>query len=140
MIRAFKYTQQTFACNLEWIFSPLLKTINFLDLNIHLEPNLITTTIFEKALNLYLYIPPHSSHTATVQQGLVTAGVHRILTLISRLQDQKTAILRFYDRLIARGYSSKVLKKLFDRAFAVRKRNQLKRKPIVEDVDSSSYG
>ena len=48
---------------LKWIFSPRCKRVDFLDITISLDDNMkLTTTLFEKLLNLYLYIPPHSTH------------------------------------------------------------------------------
>mmetsp|Transcript_52022 Transcript_52022/g.156125 ORF Transcript_52022/g.156125 Transcript_52022/m.156125 type:complete len:88 (+) Transcript_52022:35-298(+) len=43
----------------------------------------IFTNLYEKALNLHLYIPPHSSHPPGVLSGLVLENSHRIYTLFS---------------------------------------------------------
>jgi hypothetical protein len=47
---------------LEWEFTPRSSTVDFMDLTLRIRDNRIHTTLFEKALNLHLYIPPHSAH------------------------------------------------------------------------------
>jgi len=47
---------------LKWVVEePSLHT-NFLDLSLHLNGSTITTSTYQKSMNLYLYIPPSSSH------------------------------------------------------------------------------
>jgi len=48
--------------DLEWIFSPLYYKVNFLDITIALQDQKIHTTLYKKPENVYLYIPPNSSH------------------------------------------------------------------------------
>jgi hypothetical protein len=43
----------------------------FLDLSLKLTPTGITTSIFEKAMNLYLYLPPNSAQPPGVLRGLM---------------------------------------------------------------------
>ena len=53
--------------NLRWNFEKCTKPATLLDLEIHLDLNgQIHTDIYEKELNLYLYLPPHSSHSPRV--------------------------------------------------------------------------
>ena len=53
--------------NLQWNFEECSKKVTFLDLEIHLDHNgLLFADIYEKELNLYLYLPPHSSHSQGV--------------------------------------------------------------------------
>jgi hypothetical protein len=47
---------------LTWEFTPLAKTADFLDLTLSITKKGIHTSIYEKKLSLYLYIPPHSAH------------------------------------------------------------------------------
>jgi hypothetical protein len=47
--------------SLRWIFTNLSWKINYLDIPVRLHGNnTIQTTLFEKPLKLYLYLPPHS--------------------------------------------------------------------------------
>ena len=43
---------------LRWEWSPLSKGVNFLDLTLTIDDRRISYTLFEKILNLYLYLPP----------------------------------------------------------------------------------
>eukprot|EP00957_Ditylum_brightwellii_P054016 4091592-Ditylum_brightwellii.AAC.1 len=47
---------------LEWTVIESNNTVDFMDLTITLKDEKITTTLFEKSLHLYLYIPPQSAH------------------------------------------------------------------------------
>ena len=50
--------------DLRWEFSERTRSVSFLDLNIAIDTSgQLSTTIFEKMMNLYLYIPqPHATH------------------------------------------------------------------------------
>ena len=101
---------------LRWLFSNKCNRVDFLDITISIDDNVLTTTLFEKSLNLYLYIPPHSAHPPGVLTGLVIGNCHRILTLCSVDADITFHLRRFFLRLRARGYSSATLLPLFHRA------------------------
>ena len=47
---------------LEWIFEERPKEVNYMDMTIEIHEDWIITSLYEKAMNLYLYIPPHSDH------------------------------------------------------------------------------
>ena len=47
---------------LQWEIHHPSNRVDFLDITITLQNGHIFTNLFEKALNLYLYLPPHSSH------------------------------------------------------------------------------
>ena len=102
---------------LKWIFSPRCKTVDFLDITISIKhDNTVHTTLFEKSLNLYLYIPPHSAHPPGVLTGLVIGNCHRVYTLCSDEADRTQNLRHFFRRLRARGYTSHTLIPLFHRA------------------------
>ena len=64
---------------LRWDFSLQQTTIDFLDLTIMISVgNPIDTRLYEKALNLYLYLPPASAHPPGVLKGLIYGGCCRI--------------------------------------------------------------
>eukprot|EP00956_Cyclotella_meneghiniana_P031768 scaffold84611_cov48-Cyclotella_meneghiniana.AAC.1 len=47
---------------LRWKCEAPSRSVNFMDLTITIVNGRLETTLFEKAMNLYLYLPPHSSH------------------------------------------------------------------------------
>ena len=101
---------------LKWIFSPRCEQVDFLDITVSIVHERIHTTLFEKDLNLYLYIPPHSAHPPGVLTGLVIGNCHRIHTLCSDSTDKDHLLRQFFTRLRARGYPATTLAPLFERA------------------------
>jgi hypothetical protein len=77
----------------------------FLDLHIEIVNGKIITKLFEKALNLYLYLPSHSSHPPGMVHGLIHSMVLRIFRLSSDPSDALHNCKRFGQHLVARGYS-----------------------------------
>ena len=90
---------------LTWEFSERAKTIDFMEMMISInKSNCIETTLFEKRLNLHLYIPPHSAHPPGLLPGIVYGTLFRIFTLCSNNEDKLQRTKVFFKRLIARGY------------------------------------
>ena len=64
-----------------WEFSEQSKSIDFMAMTISINnSNKIDTTLFEKRLNLHLYIPPHSAHPPGLLLGIVYGTLFRIFT------------------------------------------------------------
>jgi hypothetical protein len=103
---------------LRWTFTPLQKEIAFMDLTLRVTRNGIQTRLYEKPLNLYLYIPPHSAHAPGILRGLVFGMTERIFRLTSRWQDKQSALRNLFLRLCTRGYTSTQLRPLFESALA----------------------
>ena len=102
---------------LEWVTSDRTKRINYLDITITItNDHKISTTLFEKELSLYLYIPPHSAHPPGVITGLILGMCHRFYTLCSDAEEIVRLQRIFYKRLIARGHNKETLVPLFQRA------------------------
>ena len=105
--------------SLTWNVTDRARQLDFMDLTIHLPPPTasrivpITTSLYEKPQNLYLYLPPHSAHPRGVFKGTVIGSILRIFRLSSTDANRKSATLAFYRRLRARGYSSSTLKPIF---------------------------
>jgi hypothetical protein len=76
----------------------------------------LETTLFEKAMNLYLYIPPHSAHPRGVFTGLIFGQILRICRLCSKKRDADNKIMEFFHRLLARGHTRENLGPLFSKA------------------------
>ncbi len=66
---------------LQWTFSERSNNAIFLDLSLKIENGQISSTIYEKPMNLYLYIPPHSCHAPGVVKGLIYGIVYRTKVL-----------------------------------------------------------
>ena len=76
----FKQKMNSFPA-LTWEFSERSKMVDFMDMTITINnSNLIETTLFEKRLNLHLYIPPHSAHPPRLLPGIVYSTLFRIFT------------------------------------------------------------
>ena len=56
---------------LRWTCEDLTNEIIYLDLVIRLDDGKFKFKTYQKALNLYLYIPPHSTHPPGVQKSLI---------------------------------------------------------------------
>jgi hypothetical protein len=103
---------------LSWDFSTRSSSVDFLDLTVTITNGRIETCLYEKALNLYLYLPPHSAHPPGVLKGLIFGMLLRINTLTTNPNARTAYIHRFYQRLLARGYSKSQLLPLFDSAIS----------------------
>ena len=114
---AFKAAMHQTRYELEWEHSPLSKQVNFLDLTINLtSEHRLTTTLFEKASNLHLYIPSHSTHPPGLIRGIVFGNLFRIYTLCTDEADKAAKTRMFFNRLRARGYQPDALIPLFNLA------------------------
>ena len=101
--------------HLNWEHTPRSTSVDFLDLTIYIKNNRVHTTLFEKKLNLYLYLPPHSAHPPGVLNGLIMGNMNRINTLCSNETDINSLTRAFYGRLIARGYKKDTLLPIFNK-------------------------
>jgi hypothetical protein len=103
---------------LRWKCERPSRSVDFMDLTITIVDGRLETTLFEKAMNLYLYLPPHSSHPRGVFTGLIFGQVLRIRRLCSHKKDADEKILEFFHRLLARGHTQEAIGPLFDKAEA----------------------
>jgi hypothetical protein len=88
---------------LKWVVEePSLHT-NFLDLSLHLNGSTITTSTYQKNMNLYLYIPPSSSHPPSCLKGLITGKVRRYF-LQNNSEGFEKILIKFIGRLTDRGH------------------------------------
>ena len=87
-----------------------------MDLTISIDSGKTSFTMYEKKLNLYLYIPPNSAHPPGVITGLVFGNVLRIYQLCSDEQDISDRLVVFFRRLRACNYVPEFLLPLFTKA------------------------
>ena len=112
----FKQKMNSFP-GLTWEFSERSKTVDFVDMTITINNlNMIETTLFEKRLNLHLYIPPHSAHPPGLLLGIVYSTLFRIFTLCSCETDKLQRTKVFFKCLIAHGYKGNEIQGLFHKA------------------------
>ena len=103
---------------LRWTFTTLQDSINFLDVTLSIRDGAIHHTMYEKVLNLYLYIPPSSSHPPGVLKGLIFGRLHQFNVLCSDLADKKSLATKLYQRLLYQGYNKSVLDPIFNESLA----------------------
>ncbi len=120
-----------------WDFSDRTHRINFLDLMITLKNGSATTTIYEKPMNLYQYIPPNSAHSPNVIRAFIFGLVLRIFRLTSRPADRQIEIDKLIGRCLARGYTPSFLKPVLEKSIA-RAIARMKHKPAPEP-DPNDY-
>ena len=76
---------------LTWEFNTPINKVDFMDLTISITNGHISSSLFERPLNLHLYIPPHSAHPPRLLPGIVHSTLFRIFILCS---DHNDRILR----------------------------------------------
>jgi hypothetical protein len=90
----------------------------------------ITTKTFQKAMNLFLYIPPFSSHPKSVITSLIFGQLRRFWLQNSLREDYVQCASAFFNHLIARGHDSITIQELF-RLSAARLDQKLTPKPAT---------
>ena len=104
---------------MNWTFSNRTRTIDFLDVNISLtDEGHVSTRIFEKALNLHLYLPPHSCHPPGVLKGIIHGMMLRFHRLSTDDLLAQSDVKQLLKRLVLRGYSPIVLNKIMVDAYS----------------------
>jgi hypothetical protein len=101
---------------LEWEFSQRTNRTHFLDLDLQFTPSGIQTKLFEKGMNLYLYLPPHLAHPPSVLRGLIIGMIKRIFHLTTLFSDKETSVITFFGHLVACGYPAGTIHPIFDEA------------------------
>ena len=102
---------------LEWEFSDLSTEVTFLDMTVRISPDgRLKTSLFEKNMALYLFIPPCSAHPPGVNIGHIMGQILRIFRLNSEEEDTEQDVLRFLRRFLNRGFDITYLKQAFKKA------------------------
>ena len=115
---------------LRWTFSDRAKNVIFLDLNITIRnQSSIHTKIYEKKLNLYLYLPQHSCHSPGCLKGLIFGFAVRAKNLCTDPSDRMPFIRKSYARLLKRGYSKSKIRPIFLSAISKVLHNNEPREP-----------
>jgi len=104
-----------------------------------LHDNCFTTGLYEKSLQLFLYIPASSAHPPGILPGVVYGTLFRIQTLCSDQSDRAQRTTAFYKRLLARGYQPSVLDPLFAKAIARAQQYEGPSEPTPNQRDAFYY-
>ena len=115
--------------DLKWIVNERNNQVTFLDMTITLLEEKITCTIYDKPLNLHLFLPPRSAHPPGVLHGLIAGMIYRAKALCTFTIDAKVFVNKFWHHLRARGYDAEMLLPLFLKAWA---------KPIIPPQEKLS--
>ena len=104
---------------LRWEFTERSDSAIFLDLNLSIDQfGTIYSKIYEKDLNLYLYIVPHSCHSLGSIKGTIWGMVHRAKALCTNESDYEPFLRKCYNRLLARGHQKQNLLPVFNQAIS----------------------
>ena len=102
---------------LEWEFTERAVSVQFLDMNVTVTPEgKIKTSLYEKPMALYLFIPPHSAHPPGVLKSHINGNILRIFRLNTDERDRVDDAVQFFQRFLDRGYHHDMLKPLFQNA------------------------
>ena len=100
---------------LKWKIEDPSKHTAFLDLDLKISKNKITTKTFQKNMNLYLYIPPLSAHPPSCFKGLITGELRRYW-LQNSPENFQEILCKFIERLLQRGHNIHYISSLMEQA------------------------
>ena len=79
--------------------------VNFLDLTLWLENQVICWSLYSKPMNLFLYVPADSNHPLSSFKSIVTGGYVRCVQRNKATADFERSWVQFQQRLKDRGFS-----------------------------------
>jgi hypothetical protein len=122
-----------------WDVEEPTNSVNYLDVTLQIRNRRVDSRLFEKSMNLYLYLPPHSNHPPGVLKGMIIGMIKRINTLTTDAGRRRHDIQRFFNRLVARGFLAERLKPVFD-AILLHLHNQQRNSigPSPQSTDSTA--
>ena len=98
---------------LTWEIEEPSTSVDFLDLTISItQDGRLTTKTFQKAMNLYQYIPPHSAHPPGMIKGIVYGLLRNYFKQNSSESDYIQMAVLLWRRLVARGWNRTYIKSL----------------------------
>lgn len=111
-LQEFLQTIQLGPLEITWEYSE--KKLHFLDVQVFSVNDRLTTSIYRKFLNKYMYIPYSSAHPLSVKKAFIKAERSRIRLLCSEDSDFAEKEHFFFLNLLRRGYPESLLSKLFN--------------------------
>ena len=95
---------------LEWEVEERTTSANFLDLTISINKyRKINTIIYQKAMNLYLYLPPTSAHPLSVICGMIYGILRKYDKQNSHQRHYIETTVLLFRRLATRGWDTTLL-------------------------------
>jgi hypothetical protein len=85
----------------------------FLDLAFEIVDDILISKVYQKPSNKYLYLPPTSNHQSNIMVNVIKQELKRYCLYCTRAVDELSVKMKFYDRLLIRGYSKTYLDPLF---------------------------
>ncbi len=98
-----------------WTASKLCTEAVFLGLKIKINPSSwrVETSSYFKPMNLFLYIPPKSTHPPGCLKGMLYGQLRRFWLKNSQKSDYCCAVHHFFSKLVACGHSHLFLTRIF---------------------------
>ena len=82
-----------------WGITNCSNKVNLLDLTTSINNRSISTKIYEKPNNFYLYLPPHLCHAPSKFTSYITSAMQHIIKLTTNREQRDNNILKYYHRL-----------------------------------------
>ena len=95
---------------LRWDIDKPSSSVDYLDLTITIHNRRIVTRTYQKEMNLYQYLPPHSSHPPSALKGMVYSLMRTYFKQNTRRQDYISTVTSMFHHLLARGWNKLSLK------------------------------
>ena len=95
---------------LTWEIQEPSHQVDFLDLTISIVGPRLETKTFQKALNLYLYLPPTSAHPTGCIKGTIYGLINRYYHQNTHRRDYIYYAASLYKRLLQRGWGGTYIK------------------------------
>jgi hypothetical protein len=89
--------------------------VNFLDIYIFKKENRLMTSLYQKPMNNFLYLPFSSMHPTSTLTGWIKGELIRMQRYTSLRTDYNASKALFYCRLLARCYPKFILDPIFSR-------------------------
>lgn len=90
---------------LTWDIDEQSTSVNFLDLTLTIVDGKIESRTYQKAMNLYLYLPPSSAHSENVLKGTVYGLIRRYYLQNTHRSDYIYFVRLLFRRLLTRGWN-----------------------------------
>lgn len=89
---------------LTWEFDEPSDSVVFLDLTISIKHGRFVTKTYQKALNLYQYIPPTSCHPPWMMKGIIYSLMKNYKRQNTSKKDYHNMAVKLFKRHVARGW------------------------------------